>query len=444
MSNNIRTTANLNKDIIIYRSVFRKRFSGFCKAALLFAFLFLITTGCKQRKSETPTPDIQINEKYWIRVLLLDDIQQCSISMHSNFSIEQETQDPKNKKSKKNCKQQKEPIVVKIYNGRINIAKQDYSANKILISPDNPYTFSLNENSYRGKVKLIANPDANSFDVINLVPLESYIAGVAGAEMPDYWEPEALKCQAIAARTYCLFIKKRFGENRTWDLNKTAAHQVYLGMKAESPAVWKAVNETYGTILTCIQPDGTENIFPTYYSSTCGGHTEDSVNVFGDSFECLKGVPCKYCKDVAKDEVFFWPEVQFEKEEVFARLMNRYPGLNRLGEITKISVDRQSDYGEFSRITRMKISGPNDISDFLRAEDFRLVIDPTGKKIKSTVCKFGESENCYTFTNGRGWGHGVGMCQCGVQGMAREGKSTKEILNYYYPNSNYLMIDYSN
>ncbi len=404
--------------------------------------LSLLNTGCKGRKSTTPTPDIQIKEQYWVRVLLFNDIQQCSIKINSNFSLKEENI-VQNSKTKKNYKPLKKPVIVKIADGKINIDKSKFSANQIIISPDNPYVFNLNDKSYRGKVRLIANSDANSFDVINLVPLESYIAGVVGAEMPNYWEPEALKCQAIAARTYCLFIKKRFGENRTWDLNKSAANQVYQGIEAESPAVWKAVNETSGIVLNCKQADGSENIFPAYYSSTCGGHTEDSVNVFGDSYESLKGVPCIYCKDVVKQDIFFWPEVQFEKNDVTSKLMNRYSNLNRLGEIKAISADKQSDYGEFSRITRIKISGPNNINEFLRAEDFRLAIDPTGKKIKSTACKLETTETSVIFRNGRGWGHGVGMCQCGVQGMAREGKSTEEILNHYYPNAKYYKIDYS-
>ena len=182
-------------------------FPGLC----YFVLLLLVNTGCKKRKSETPTPDIKIKEKYWVRVLLLNDIQQCSIRIDSNFSV-QEEKSIQNKKSKKDYKPLKEPVTAKVIDGKINLANRSYKANQIVISPENPYIFSVNDKSYRGKIRLIANSDANSFDVINLVPLESYIAGVAGAEMPDYWEPEALKCQAIAARTYCLFIKKRFGK----------------------------------------------------------------------------------------------------------------------------------------------------------------------------------------------------------------------------------------
>ena len=333
MSNNTRFTTLFS--IIVSKSGYIYCFSWILKLAVIFALFLLLNPGCGKRKSEIATPDIQINEQYWIRVLLLNDIQQCSIHIDSKFSVKEET-DAQNKKSNKDYKPFKEPVIAKIVNGKINIASRDYSSKQIIISPDDPYIFNLNGKSYRGKLRLAVNPDANSFDAINLVPLESYIAGVVGAEMPDYWEPEALKCQAIAARTYCLFIKKRFGGNRSWDLNKTAANQVYQGIEVESPTVWKAVKETSGIVLTCRQNDGSENIFPTYYSSTCGGHTEDSDNVFGDSYESLKGVPCIYCKNVAKQEIFFWPEVQFEKNDVASRLMNRYSNLNRLGEIKAI------------------------------------------------------------------------------------------------------------
>ncbi|MBN1974605.1 MAG: SpoIID/LytB domain-containing protein [Sedimentisphaerales bacterium] len=441
MSNNIRLTEKLYT--IISSFVLRECCTRIIELAAIFLlFLLIINSGCKEHKPASPTPDIQVDEQFWIRILLLDNIRQCSIVIDSNFSIEEENADSK-KKVKTAFKPLDKPINVQIYNSQINISDQNYVSSRIVFSPENPHIFNLNNKPYRGKVKIISNPDGTSFDVINLVPLESYIAGVAGAEMPDYWEPEALKCQVIASRTYCLFIKKRFGSNRTWDLNKTAANQVYLGIEAESPAVWKAVNETSGMILTCRQADGTESIFPSYYCSTCGGHTENSENVFGDSYEPLKGVPCTYCKNVAKPEIFFWPDVKFEIGDVNDRLMNKYPAFSRLGKIVEISTDRQSDYEEFSRLTRIKISGSNGNSEFLRAEDFRLTLDPTGRKFMSAACKFTKSDNNLIFSNGRGWGHSVGMCQCGAQGMAREGKKAKEILNYYYPDSKILKIEYN-
>jgi stage II sporulation protein D len=241
-------------------------------------------------------------------------------------------------------------------------------------------------------------------------------------------------------------MKEHFGINRNWDVTKTQANQVYLGVKAESAQIWEAVNKTYGEVLVCRGPDGTEDIFPAYYSSICGGHTESSKHVFGDSFEALSGVACPYCKDVAKPGFFYWPMAQFDKTKVTSRLLKRYPTLKRLGKITNIKAARQSDYqgnyGRYSRLTLVKLFGSTGKSDFLRAEDLRLTIDPSGRKIKSTTCQIVNWGDKWAFISGRGYGHGVGMCQCGAEGMARKGKTAKQILSHYYPNSRILTIDY--
>jgi stage II sporulation protein D len=265
---------------------------------------------------------------------------------------------------------------------------------------------------------------------------------VAGAEMPNYWEPEALKAQVIAARTYCLYTKKRFGSNRSWDVGKTAAHQVYKGLVAESSAIWNAVNQTTGMVLTCKQNDEKEEIFPAYYSSTCGGHTENSKNVFGESFKPLTGVPCPYCQDVAKPKFFFWPMIKYDKTEVTDRLFRRYEKIKQLGDITDIKIAKQSDFGDFSRMAMIELHGSSGRKEFIRAEDFRLAIDSTGRKIKSACFKLEDLEDSWAFLSGRGWGHGVGMCQCGAEGMARQGKTAEEILSYYYPKTKILTIEY--
>ena len=77
---------------------------------------------------------------------------------------------------------------------------------------------------------------------------------------------------------------------------------------------------------------------------------------------------------------------------------------------------------------------------FLRAEDLRLSLDPGGRKIKSTTCKIISMGDDFAFVSGRGFGHGVGMCQNGAQGLARKGKNSREILFYYYPNSEIVPV----
>ncbi|NQT00595.1 MAG: SpoIID/LytB domain-containing protein, partial [Planctomycetes bacterium] len=95
---------------------------------------------------------------------------------------------------------------------------------------------------------------------------------------------------------------------------------------------------------------------------------------------------------------------------------------------------------DFSRLTKIKLLGSNGKIDSLRAEDFRLAIDPTGLKLKSAICQMVKRGDKWEFSSGRGWGHGVGMCQCGAQGMARKGKNSKQILSYYYPDSRIISI----
>ena len=408
-----------------------------CFGAVVFILLTALL-GCAERQLVRPTPQMDVDQRFWVRVLLFEDIKACTLKTPCRLTV----LDGRTQTTLAHLDQPDLPINATASAGMITIAGRAYKAGSVIILPDKPHIFNINGSDYRGKLQLIINPDGDSMTAVNLVPLEPYLAGVVGAEMPSYWEPAALEAQAIAARTYCLYIKRRFGTRRRWDLRQTTANQLYLGVIAESAQVWKAVAHTYGQVLICKQANGTEDIFPAYYSSTCGGHTENSKHVFGDSFEPLTGVPCPYCRNVAKPTQFFWPMQQFDKAYISEALLRRYPKLKRLREITNITAARQSDYEGFSRLTMVKLLGSKGKSDLLRAEDFRLTIDPTGRKFKSTICQIANLGDKWAFMSGRGWGHGVGMCQCGAQAMARKGATARRILSHYYPGSRISTIDY--
>lgn len=404
---------------------------------LLLSLLLLLTFGCQKRQTTQPTPQMDTDPKFWIRVLLTEKIQSCTISGRCGLDF----CDPRINHTNMRLDVSKLPLQIAVIKGRITIADFPFDSNEILITPESPYILSLNGEEYRGKLMLELNPDSNSFDVINLIPLEPYLAGVIGVEIPSYWEPQALQAQAIAARTYCLYIKERFGNGRNWDLKKTQANQAYRGFKAETKSVWNAVNQTMGKVLICKYPDNTENFFPTYYSSTCGGHTENSKNVFGGEYlEPLQGVICPYCKEIAKSKLFFWSTITYSKNFVYDKLFKRYQSLSNMGKIIKIEILRQSDYNDFSRITMLKLIDANNKSDTIRAEDFRLAVDSSGLKLRSTSFKLEETKNNWIFSEGRGYGHAVGMCQCGAEAMAREGKNADEILQYYFPGSRIISL----
>jgi len=398
---------------------------------LLFFATAIMLSGCAERHFVRTTPQMDTSSQFWIRVLLLDDASNCTLNVSHPFLIlKNQLQTPDDLHT-----EQKMPANITVKNGKFIIANKSIATEQLVIFPGDPHIFNLNGASYRGKLKLLMNNDGQSFDAVNYIPLEPYLAGVVGAEMPDYWEPAALAAQAIAARTYCLYIKKRFGKNRNWDLKQTAAHQVYKGLKAESKSVWQAVKNTWGQILVCNQQNQIDAIFPTYYSSTCGGQTENSKNVFGDSFGPLKGTVCSYCESVAKPHLFFWPKISFTKTEITEKLLKKYPKLKKLGKIKNIRTKRKTDCGKFSRLTMVELIGSNGKVESLRAEDLRLTLDPTGTKLRSTICQIVNLGEKIAFISGRGFGHGVGMCQCGAQGLARKGRTAGQILNYYYPGS---------
>jgi len=406
---------------------------------LFWVFILMLAgflNGCRERLLPRTTAGMDSEPAFWVRVLLFDDIKLCTLRLPSSFAVTT---------GETNTilyyfEQTSLPINITISQGNITVAEQSFSDKEITIRPDRPFVFAINSMLYRGNLTFRVNDNRTSFDAINIVPLEAYLRGVVGAEMPSYWEPQALQAQAIAGRTYCLYIKKHFGINRHWDVRRTQANQVYLGVAAESQQVDAAVNSTIGQVLICTHDDGTRDIFPTYYCSTCGGHTENSKNVFGDSFAPLCGVPCPYCKDVAKPGFFFWPMVQFDKTYVTRQIVKKYPKLKGLGKITAIKPAAESKYEQFTRMTSVKLTGTNGKSGYLRGEDFRLTLDPTGEKLRSTAFKITDLGTKWAFFSGRGYGHAVGMCQTGAQAMARQGKNAYEILTYYYPGSEIARI----
>jgi stage II sporulation protein D len=249
------------------------------------------------------------NDEFWVRVLLYDDIVSCVLQSRNPFYLA----DGLGKVSNAQFAGGKEVYTIRVENGQFIISGRKFGANELVIRTDSPHVLAINGAGYRGKLRIILNANGQSFDVINFLPIEAYLLGVVGAEMPDYWEPEALKAQTIAARSYCLHIKNRFGHQKEWDVKRTAASQVYHGMRAESSLIWKVVTETQGQALISTE---TGNITPSYYSSVCGGHTENSVNVFGYEQDAISGVPCPYCKSIVKPGIYFWPSVKLDEKMV--------------------------------------------------------------------------------------------------------------------------------
>jgi len=113
-------------------------------------------------------------------------------------------------------------------------------------------------------------------------------------------------------------------------------------------------------------------------------------------------------------------------------LIRRYSILQNLGRIVDIKVASRSDYG---RVEKLELTGSTGKNHLIGAEEFRLALSSKKKPLRSSWYQLIDNGSTWRFENGKGWGHGVGMCQSGCQGMAQNGKSSVAILEYYYPRS---------
>jgi len=165
-------------------------------------------------------------------------------------------------------------------------------ANHIRIQPPTSpraARLQVNDRTYRGIVEVFGNV-RNTFTIVNELPLEEYLLGVVPNELSPttFGQLEALKAQAVAARTY---IIKNMGQSRAegYDICDTDACQVYFGAGTEDPLATRAVTETRGMVATYNgQP------ISALYSSTCGGRTESSENIFEEKLPYLVSVLCVY------------------------------------------------------------------------------------------------------------------------------------------------------
>ncbi len=340
--------------------------------------------------------------------MLFDNRTECTILAPNGFHIRDE------KSGVEALFPESSSVAAKAAENKISIGGMLLDGPAIL-EPQKPFVFLIDGQGYRGNLILrIAEP--NQLQAINTLPLESYLWGVVGAEMHSYWESQALQSQSIAARTYAVYAKKRYGKGRDWDVTCTQANQVYRGLSAETATVRLAVYKTGGMVLARRTPQGQWDIFPSYYSSSCGGHTEDSQPVFGEAFSPLQAVECPWCQNVTKAKFRNWGPVEYSIEEIHQKLVGRYPWLaEKLGKIVTVEIVRTG-------------------------EDFRLALDSSGMKLKSTLFSMKREGIVYVFYDGRGFGHGVGLCQAGAEYMARDGKTYTEILAWYYPGAKIMQL----
>jgi stage II sporulation protein D (peptidoglycan lytic transglycosylase) len=260
--------------------------------------------------------------------------------------------------------------------------------------------------SYEGT--FIFENDNGNVVAIEWIGLEDYIAGIINLEISSKWPREVIRAQAVAARTYAVYQQKQ-NAARAFDVESTVTHQVYGGAGSADDVAREAVGSTAGEVLTF---DGAPIL--ALFHSCCGGVTEQAGEVFSNDLPYLVRKVDPNCTDSPN---FFW------QIELGATELGRALGLSTVQELT---VDSRSPSTRVSSISVLTSSGRNTF----KGGDFRKMVGYG--VLKSTLFKVKKSGGKFVFL-GSGSGHGVGLCQWGAKGMAVDGKTYREILDFYYP-----------
>lgn len=254
------------------------------------------------------------------------------------------------------------------------------------------------------------------FQVINVVDVEDYLLSVLPSEMPSSWPQEALKAQAIAARSYALANIGKY-RSRDFDLKDTVDDQVYSGVQAEQESTNRAVSETAGIVL---KHGG--KVCSAFFHSSSGGQTEVAEHVWGKTVPYLKSVP---------DYDDQSPHSNWQRRIAVTDL----PGvlgadvIASVGTVTAIMPIVRTPSERMKELLIVGDQGARIVSaDVLRRS----------VKLPSTNFNLSCEDGAYSLC-GSGFGHGLGMSQWGARALADKGYNAAQILSYYYKD---VALDY--
>ena len=370
-----------------------------------------------------------------------------------------------------------------VYSGPINIIPVG-NTKIIVITNGQKYR-------YRGNIEIVIDKDYKKLNVINIIGIEEYLYGVLKKEISPRWPAEALKAQAVAARTYAIFNMNKYID-KGYNISAYTDSQAYGGVNHEDPLTNKAVDKTRGIIIV----DKGKTINAVYHSDS-GGYTEDSENVWGSYVPYLRSIKSKYEEFVSPPH-HTWT-YSITKENLTEKLQKQGYEIDTIVSIKPV---KKSETG---RISELVFTADNNEVINMKANDFRSLmganlirstlfnIEVIGKELnitedtedkkeiedkeeqKESIKEILEQKKDWTIKellelmkknkderekekevkvpeaeivksntpltfifSGLGNGHGVGMSQWGAYGMALQGYKYQDILKYYYQGINII------
>jgi len=292
-----------------------------------------------------------------------------------------------------------------VVDGRVRIAGRALGSSAVVAGNG---ALHVDGRALEGSVQIAAR-GAHTLDVVNFVPLEPYVASAVASETPAGWPLEALKAQAVVARTYALHEQAHRGEE-PFDLEASVISQRY-GVDSVSDAVASAAHATSGEYLSYAG----EPILAAFHASS-GGETASAEEVWGEPVPYLQSVSSP--DDGAPD--FFW-SYAISRADLASAL--REAGYSP-GSLDDVRVTHRSDSG---RVERVQLGAV-----LLAGRDLREILG--GRALRSALFE-ARIEGPRVVFLGSGSGHGVGLCQWGASELARRGSSYRAILAHYYSGS---------
>jgi stage II sporulation protein D len=429
------------------------------KIFLLFTFLFIQTVSSQNLFDDEPVVRVRVmNSTATIKINFYDEWTLTSNEFQKTFS------------------QENDEVIFAIINGNIHI--NDFSGETILSGKN--LTLSGNEKNaalkikdvpygvgwwwegkedkiYEGELSFYATND-DFFEIVIALPIEQYLKGVVPYEIGGDAPLEAVKAQAVAARSEALTaLQSKVYSGEHYDLTSDVECQVYGGNERRTEISDRAVIETRGLVLS-------ENNIPinAYYASNCGGHSELIQNVWFDRFiwdsyavsdfdwkeshsidlsndknfrEWILSSPQSYCNPAIFTDLPQWSKNNFRWQREFStdEISIMTSGGNDKGKLLEI---KSLNRGTSGRIYKAEFFFEKDTLVVEEELNIRQMFTPPLRSSAFIVDKTEEG----ILIQGAGWGHGVGMCQSGAVTMANLGKTFDAILKHYYKKAELMKI----
>ena len=421
---------------------YRISFAGSVKIAARLTtalLLFVIVWGC----SVVPTLKEGSEGAYvrlpFVRILLASDNSEMEISGKGSFAIECI------KRGKNVVYYSSRPVTVRQRNGMISIRSGgsnigDGFEEVIIVPRDGKGLLRFKDNRYRGMFKIL--PHGTNLELINVVHMDDYLKGVVPPEIGKVGEEEfeAVKAQAVAARTYSMSHLSQYPD-KEYDMKSDVSDQVYHGVEVEEPLVSRAIDKTRGYVIKY-----GDQFINAYYHSTCGGYTDDIDEVWNKASEpYLRAVhDSEYC---SWSKYYEWRESYTGKQ--LKMMIEQYLSSERgrqisIDDITDVYVRSRTVGGRVLELIVKTRGGDYSFGRdrirwvFRRSSNPELILQSARFKIEAEYDGKGKLSRAEFI--GGGYGHGVGMCQCGAIGMSRAGREFSDILSFYYKNTELVKL----